>query len=97
LSYWANHYRTVLDDIPEDRRLLVRTKNLSGVAGQIASFVGVETSSLCTEDSHSHRTTEKHEVLDEIDESYLQEKVDFHCGDVIGRLDQETQISLQEA
>jgi hypothetical protein len=95
LSYWAYHYRTVLDDIPAGRRLLARTKDLSVSAGRIASFVGVEESSLCTEESHSHRTAKKHEVLEEIDESYLRQKIASHCSKVIKRFAQETQISLQ--
>jgi hypothetical protein len=97
LSYWAYHYRTVLDDIPEDRRLLLRTKDLDESTDRIASFVGVETSSLCTEGSHSHRTAEKHGVLEEIDESYLRRKMDFYCNEVIDRLTQETQIIFQRA
>jgi hypothetical protein len=97
LSYWTYHYRTVLNEIPGDRRLLVRTKDLSESTDRIASFVGVEESSLCTEKSHSHRTAEKHDVLEEIDESYLRQKIASHCDIVIDRFPQEIQISLQEA
>jgi hypothetical protein len=95
LSYWANHYRTVLGKIPKGRCLFLRTKNLSDVVEQIADFVEVKESSLQTDESHAHRTSKKHGILDEIEGSYLREKIDSHCGTVIDRLDQETQISLQ--
>jgi len=97
LSYWAYHYQTVLNAIPNDRHLLVRTKDLSESTDRIASFVGVKESSLCSEKSHSHQTAEKHAVLEQIDESYLRQKIASHCNTVIDHFAQKTPISLQKA
>ena len=94
LSYWAFHFQTVLDAIPSSRRLLLRTKSLSSASEQIADFVGIPESRLCGEQSHAHRTSEKHGVLDEIDEDYLGAKIETHCQEVADRLRQNSQISL---
>jgi len=95
LSYWAFHYRRVLDALPPDRRLFLRTQELTEAADRIADFVGVPESSLQAERAHAHRTSEKHGLLNEIEESYVQSMISTHCEEIMNRLTQETPITLQ--
>lgn len=95
LSYWAFHYRTALDILPAERCLFILTKDLSRTPERIANFVGVPVSSLKVEDSHAHKTSEKHGLLEEIGNDYVQKKIDEHCRDVADRLAQEMNITLR--
>lgn len=94
LSYWAYHYRTVLDDLPAGRRLLVRTRYLSDISQTIADFVGVSESDLQTNRAHEHKTSRTHGVLEQVEQTYLRKKIDEHCSDVTNRLSREMDISL---
>jgi hypothetical protein len=94
LSYWDFHYRTVLETLSSERCLFLRTKDLSKAPERIANFVGVPPSDLRIEQSHAHKTSEKHGVLDEIDDEYLAEMIGRHCREVANRLTQETGVSI---
>jgi len=92
LSYWASHNKRVLEAVPNNRLLIIRTCDLSDSVDRIATFAGIPTSTLHSEESHSHETSRKHGLLNEIDESYLRGKIDKHCSGIQRRL-QKTQIS----
>lgn len=95
LSYWAFHYQTVLDTLPPERCLYFRMKDLSQSPERIADFAGTPVSRLRVDESHAHKTSNKHGVLKKIDDQYLQEKIDMYCQDVVNRLSQETEVSLE--
>lgn len=86
LSGWTRHYRRVLEAVPGDRLLVLRTDHLSHEVDRIASFAGVPTASLDLNRKHSHRTRERHHVLDEVDADYLAAMFEKHCGDMMQRL-----------
>ena len=95
LTYWAFHYRKVLGELPSERRLFLRTQELSEATRKIADFVGIPESTLQTDENHAHRTSNKHRVLAEIDEDYIRDKIAAHCEETVTRLTQETPITLE--
>jgi hypothetical protein len=94
LSYWAFHYRTILDSLPRERTLFLKTEAISQSASRIASFAGVSTKSLCHEESHSHKTKCRHGLVDSIDSSYLIPMIYDTCGDASNILQKHVNISL---
>ena len=94
LSYWSFHYKQVLDKIPSDRCLFVRTRNISKRIESIAEFVDIPKSSICDEESHTHKTSKKHCVLSKIEENYLSRKISHHCGNVYSLLQNKTLTSI---
>jgi hypothetical protein len=94
LSYWAAHNRKLLDVVPVNRRLFIRTAFLSQAEKQIADFVGVPITRLQTERNHANKAPEKHNLLDEVDSGYLEEKINEHCRRIMERLQRETPISF---
>lgn len=85
LSFWAAHYRRVLDAVPEDRLLVVRTDRLSRELDRIARFAGIPADTLDATRRHSHRTAAKYDLVAQIDRAYLDEKVDRHCAELMRR------------
>jgi hypothetical protein len=85
LSYWAEHNHTVLRQVPNERLLVVRTDEIDTRARDIASFAGVPDSYINTDYSHSFKAVVKLGVLEAIDRSYLDSKIDQHCADLVNR------------
>lgn len=85
LKYWSKHNKHVLNAVPEERLLVVRTDKISQRIGSIANFLGVSTESLNIKNSHTHKAAEKHSVLDKIDRSYLDKIIYEECGELMSQ------------
>jgi hypothetical protein len=96
LSYWASHNNKVLSTVPEDRLMIVKTNEITRRAHDIADFSGLPRGSIRVEHSHSFKNPEKFQVLREIQEAHLEEKVRQFCGPLMGRFFPEIQ-SIQDA
>lgn len=96
-SHWAQHNQTVLDTVPPDRLLVVRTNEISAQAGAIAQFVGAPLSE--EGKTHFFKARAKHNVLSEIDPDYLQRKADQYCRPIMDRFFPTTSlgVSLQQS
>jgi hypothetical protein len=84
LSYWAIHNRRVLEIVPSDRLLVVRTHEIADQAGQIADFVGVPVSQLNRKRTHAYKAKAKFQILSKIDPDFLESKVQQHCQPLMG-------------
>lgn len=91
LSYWGNHNRTVIDTVPENRLLIVRTDKITERTEEIAAFAGILSSNLRKEKSHVFKAKAKFGLLDQVDQEYLEYKVKEHCGDLIAQFFPEIQ------
>ncbi len=91
LSYWAHHNHTVIDTVPSDRLLIIRTDKISDCVEQIARFAGVPISKLRQENSHANKARAKFQLLDTINQEYLEDKVKEHCGDLMAQFFPEIQ------
>lgn len=83
LQQYADHYRRVLAEVPEDRRMIIKTSDINQSLPLIAEFLGQ--SSINLEPKHSNREENKIQPLEAIDAQFVQEKIDFHCHDLITR------------
>ena len=83
LEHWAEHTRTVLATVPDDRLLVVRTTDIGSDIPRIARFVGVPEDTLNAERSHMFKAAARHNLVEQIDPDYLAERVEHHCGDFV--------------
>lgn len=82
LAQYADHYRRVLSSIPEDRRLVVKTHELTDKLPEIAGFAGIPEDTLKL--THSKRSLSKFQPLKAIEPSYTRQKIWSHCYEMIG-------------
>jgi len=83
-SYWSNHIRLVLDTIPEQQLLVLRTRDLSHEARTIADFLNLDESNLDMQRSHSHRRKDKPLSIEElVDPNYLHYQAKIYCQDIM--------------
>lgn len=80
LSYWTNHNNKVLASVPSHRLMIIKTNEITQRAYELADFAGIPRTAVKIENSHSFKNPTKFNVLQEIDQSYLEEKVQEHCG-----------------
>lgn len=94
LEYWSWHNECLLEFIPPERRLFIETKTLSDQLTKIAEFLEISVDHLSKERAHSHKTSEKHGVLQKIDRRYVRERIQDSCVPVLERVNEETSVSL---
>jgi hypothetical protein len=96
LSYWANHNQKVINTVPSNRLMIVKTNEITEKAYEIAAFAGLQNSTVQLSRSHSFKNSKKFYVLGEIEQNYLQSKVREHCQDLMCKVFPEIQ-SLEDA
>lgn len=82
-SHWADLNTTVLNVVPEERLLVVRTNEISQQAEQIARFAGLPRSP--SGQTHAYKAKAKHSVLSSIDPDHLRRKVEQYCRPLMER------------
>jgi len=85
LSYWTNHNNKVLTSVPANRLMVIKTNEITHRAYELADFAGIPRAAVKIENSHSFKNPTKFNVLQEIDQNYLEEKVQEHCSVLMQR------------
>ncbi|MFP4028644.1 MAG: sulfotransferase [Candidatus Brocadiia bacterium] len=85
--YWRDHQQRVIESVPKERLLVVRTEDLSDSWDDIANFLGIKQQELCLEYGRSH-SFDNYEirVLEKIPRSYVKELALKHCQPFLSRL-----------
>ncbi|MHB1529545.1 MAG: sulfotransferase [Acidiferrobacteraceae bacterium] len=85
LSYWTAHNQRVLDLVPSDRLLIVKTNEIGDSARRLESFLSVPYGSLSSA-VHSNSATALHAIMSQIEPQYLLQCTRECCGDLMARL-----------
>ncbi len=85
LSYWRTHNMKVSSGIPEDKLLVIRTKDISKESRKIANFLGIPESTLDKSKSHMFKAEGKFNILSRIDRQFLEGKVNAYCKQLMDR------------
>jgi len=79
LGYWAYGIQFILDNLPGNRCLVIRTEEISGSLDRIAGFLSIPRSTLVKENSHLFKATTKFNILHDMDPNLLKENFEEHC------------------
>jgi Sulfotransferase domain len=82
-SYWARHNHAVLDRVPSDRLLVVRTAEIAQSLPALATFIGVPAEMLLRSQAHLFAAERRFGILQQLDRAYLQAKAEWHCGELM--------------
>ncbi len=102
LSYWTWHNRQVLETVPSDRLLVVKTPEITARGGEIADFLGIPREAVSLSRSHVNRARRYEDVVHELDPGFFAEQAGKICGPLMARLfpeidGPETAFQLREA
>lgn len=78
-SYWAFHYTEALAVIPPERRLVVRTNEITTSLATIADFLGIDAETLPAGASHANVARGANRVLESLPREHLVEVAERHC------------------
>lgn len=78
-SYWASHNRTVLDTVPAERLLVVRTHEISERTSDIAAFAGVPAAAANRQRSHANKAKRRYHLLRDVSVDHLHQRATAHC------------------
>jgi hypothetical protein len=79
LSHWASHNDDVLRKVPANRLLVVRTDQISARSREIATFASIPATAIRANKTHVHENASKSDLVRELDQDYLEMKVEQHC------------------
>jgi hypothetical protein len=85
LSAWGRHNRRVVEVVPPERLLVVRTSEIESSSGRIGAFLCVDPESIDGERGHQYVNTKKYHMLERVDRRLLDESFHECCGDVMAR------------
>ena len=83
---YARRHELILDTVPADRLLVLRTKEIGDRLDDLAAFVGVPADTLDRDQSHGFPARAKFGFLDQIGDDHVQATIDEICGPVMARL-----------
>jgi hypothetical protein len=82
---WTSHNQTVLDKVPAERLLLVRTDELQKRAFEIAGFGGLPRRAVRVERTHEFQNHHRLDLLRQIDPRFIEAKAQTHCSRLMQR------------
>jgi hypothetical protein len=83
-SWWKTHNTRILNTVPSERLLVVKTPELTQSIPQIETFLGITPGSLPTS-VHANVRRKKFNILSQIDKDFLEEKANFHCKELMDK------------
>jgi len=79
LSFWAEHNQRVIDAVPEENLLMIRTKEIGSKLTDIAEFLAIPEASLTPRGAHAFKAAAKFGVLEQIESAYVKRVADRYC------------------
>jgi hypothetical protein len=83
LTYWTWHNRKILDSVPSNRLLVLKTHEITERAEKIAEFLGLDPSKVRLEGAHQNKTLKKSNLLSELDPDFVNEAARECCGELM--------------
>lgn len=83
ILYWAESNKKLLEVLPPERTLVLRTNEISKSLEPMANFLGISPQSLQVEASHSHKARKKADLTQFVDRYELEKAVGRHGGDLM--------------
>lgn len=84
-SHWARHNSGVLECVPAERLLVVRTDEIGRRAFEIADFAGLPRRTVLVQRTHEFKNPAKTPILAQIDPDFLEASVERHCRPLMSR------------
>jgi hypothetical protein len=82
LDFWNRHNSIVLNSIPQDKLLVIKTNEISSCSDKLSKFLMIPEKTINMKHSHAYKAKEKYKILHQIDINYLYDTAMEVCGDL---------------
>jgi transcriptional regulator with XRE-family HTH domain len=79
LSFWASSNNNILQRLPQDRSLVIRTHEIPGKINDISHFLGISPETLDRDQTHKFKAHRKFNMLHRINYEYLKNSCKEYC------------------
>ena len=83
LNYWSRFNGDILQTIPQSQLLVLDTKSISHRLNDISGFLDIKQSLLSEKNSHKNMTTKQHRIIEQLDTSYIEDRINIICSNII--------------
>jgi len=83
LKQWAAHNRAVLEAVPPERLLVVRTERIGESVDRLAAFLGIPADTIDRSQAHLYRRATGSGILAKIDPRLVEERIAEHCAELM--------------
>lgn len=83
--HWSNHNQRVIETVPEDQLLVIRTSEIRDRIGDIAAFLGAPEDTLDAGAAWAYRTPTRHGTLAQLAPEYVRDTAAPYIGDLVDR------------
>ncbi|MDC0609959.1 hypothetical protein OAP63_04445 [Vibrio sp.] len=83
LKQYSEQYQIIFDSIPEERRLVIKTDEISYSLDKMNGFMGLNKPSV--EAIHTNKMDVKESIYDLISKEFIEEKVNNSCGWILNK------------
>ena len=83
LKFWTTEYKKILDQLPSDRFMTIKTNEISSKLNEISRFLNVPYDSVYQERSHLNKAEYGVHILRRLDKGFLESKFKEHCSDLM--------------
>jgi hypothetical protein len=90
---WKSHNQQVLDAVPNDRLLIVRTENIIEMIPKMAEWLGIRADTLKSDRGWIFAAPKKHRTLAKLDPAYVRETANTYCGPLMQQYFPDTTFS----
>lgn len=87
LAYWAWHNARVLQLVPKERLIVVRTPDIATSGPRIAEFLEMDPAQMVGRTAHAFQAVARHDIVSRIDPDYLADRIAANCEAVIQQID----------
>lgn len=82
LEFWKDHNQNVINSVPEEKLLIIKTKEISSSTDKIATFLNINESKIVNNSSHEFKAKAKHGILEKLDANFIYDTAMEVCGEL---------------
>ena len=83
LSYWRDHNQFVINSVPKQQLLTLKTKEIRSKIEEISSFLGIDPDTINIQKAHADKRKKKLKLIELVDKTYLYQQLEELCSDLI--------------
>lgn len=79
LKYWSNHNTKIIETVPEERLLILKTNDINNKTNEIADFLQISPEAFNLKQIHQNKTFKRPVDISSISQNHIQDCTNRYC------------------